>query len=127
MRGLRNHAISLEGRVVSVERAFVYGKLFHLFETNCPALVDGSQNVYGEVITYRDDGALLAKMDALEESTGDPNTSRYLRIPRVVHFSDHKEVLDVYLFAREETLTESNSIPLQHGDWRVYLETGKTA
>jgi gamma-glutamylcyclotransferase (GGCT)/AIG2-like uncharacterized protein YtfP len=126
LHGLRNYVKCLADRVVKVEKAYVYGKIYHMRRYNCPALVDGDQKVWGEVLTFDDTGgATTRRMDELEEFTGDVNTSLYIRIPRIVYFPDHKELLEVYFFARLEELDRGQIILLKHGDWRLYAETGR--
>ena len=52
-----------------INKAYVYGRLYHLIDKECPALIEGSDKVFGEVITIADDddNTVVNSVDELEK------------------------------------------------------------
>jgi gamma-glutamylcyclotransferase (GGCT)/AIG2-like uncharacterized protein YtfP len=76
--GGSNHSIFERG-VLDVTPATTNGALYHL-RAGYPALVlDRADVVYGELLTFRDPAAALARSDALEDARPD-GRGQYLRV-----------------------------------------------
>ncbi|HBF77810.1 MAG TPA: gamma-glutamylcyclotransferase [Clostridiaceae bacterium] len=124
MEGFRNYNKYLKGHVLGHEKSYVYGKLYHLKNKNCPALVDGNDIVYGEIMTFTDDenGSILKTMDSMEEYFEDQDEVMYLRNNiKVYHMNGKSEMLPAYIFINTKMLNERESEYIKLGDWRKYI------
>jgi len=94
LSGFSNYNKYLEGWVVSVEKAYVRGELYHLYEHGCPALLAGSGIVHGEFIRFNDDDedSRLASIDAMEKFFDSNACIMYERKPCKVWFEDGREI-----------------------------------
>lgn len=126
MKGFINFNNYLSKNTIRIEKAFVYGKLFHLIDKECPALIEGTDRVFGEVITITDDdkNSILNDIDELERYfKGDRRNIVYTRQGTKVYYEDGKtEILGAYILKDRRFLSINNSIYIPEGDWRVFLK-----
>ncbi|MCM0649389.1 gamma-glutamylcyclotransferase [Clostridium swellfunianum] len=126
MKGFINFNKYLSKNTIRIEKAFVYGKLFHLIDKECPALIEGTDRVFGEVITITDDdkNSILNDIDELERYfKGDRRNIVYTRQGTKVYYEDGKtEILGAYILKDRRFLSINNSIYIPEGDWRVFLK-----
>jgi gamma-glutamylcyclotransferase (GGCT)/AIG2-like uncharacterized protein YtfP len=114
---------------VEIEKAYVYGKLYHLIDKECPALIEGSDKVFGEVITIEDDynNTVVNSVDELERYfKGDNINIVYLREKTKVYCkSGEIDTLGAYILKDRKLLRKDNSIYIPNGDWRDFLKNLK--
>ncbi|TDT56486.1 gamma-glutamylcyclotransferase family protein [Fonticella tunisiensis] len=126
MKDFQNYDIYLKKYVKSIEEAYVYGTLYHLKDKECPALVEGFDKVYGEVITLLDDDnfTVLKQIDELEKHfNGSPDRIAFVRKGLEVYFKDgKKELIYGYIFVDREILSEDNAVYIEGGSWKRYME-----
>lgn len=125
MTGYRNYEKYLEGHVVSCKRAYILGgKLYHLVEKDCPAIVEGYSRVYGQVLEINDDenNTILNAVDALEKHFQGSSEIMYERIDKNVYYEDGGfEELGVYIFVNENYLNNHEIIAVESGDWNEFV------
>jgi gamma-glutamylcyclotransferase (GGCT)/AIG2-like uncharacterized protein YtfP len=111
---------------VGIKRAYVYGKLYHLIDKECPALIEGSDKVVGEVITIvdDDDNTVVNSVDELERYfKGNKSNIVYTREEIKVYYENGEiEILGAYILKDRKLLSKDNSIYIPNGDWRYFLE-----
>ncbi len=88
MCGNRNYMKYLYKKVVSIEPAYIKGKLFHLHDYNCPGLIEGNEDVYGEYITYIDN-----ENDDVEKAVD--NLENVFHPKEPLHYTKEKKVIKV--------------------------------
>jgi gamma-glutamylcyclotransferase (GGCT)/AIG2-like uncharacterized protein YtfP len=125
MECFKNYNIYLRKNVKSINKAYIYGELYHLGMRNCPAIVEGKDKVYGEVITFRDDDqrSVLNKIDEFEKYFFDSNEIIYVRTDvEVYYLNNTKEKLSFYKFINKDLLIDEKGIYIKSGDWKEYLQ-----
>ncbi len=125
MQGFLN-APFLEGKVARRERGRVRGRLYHLRHRGYPAMLDGTDWIYGELLWLREGQKNLAEVDALEgyHGPGDPE-NLYNRVLRVVESLEDGTYHEAYVYmynCRNRRAFERNTVYLPEGDWRAYRE-----
>ncbi|WP_083820896.1 gamma-glutamylcyclotransferase [Thermoanaerobacter wiegelii] len=76
--------------------------------------------MWGEIITFYDDGSVLPSIDELELYFGDNHEIMYLREKREVFYEDgKKEYVDIYVYKKD--IKNEPHIYIATGDWRVFL------
>lgn len=124
MEGYRNYKKYLEGHVISARGAYVYGKMYHLDNEDCPAIVEGDCKVYGQVLEVEDDkdNTIQKAVDDLEHYFAGCDEMMYDRVMKSVYYEDgSSEELGVYVFINKNYLDNSHITDVDSGDWRVYL------
>jgi len=121
MSGFENFNKYLKDKAIEIKKGYTYGSLYHLLNYNCPALVDGKDRVWGEIITFCDDGQTLNEIDNMEmyfENGGEP---AYLREKREVLYEDgSKELADVYIY--QKNIKDKPCIYVGSGDWKSFIK-----
>ena len=120
MKGYRNYDKYLDGHINSIKSAYVHGKMYHLPEEECPAIVEGNERVYGQVMEGLDDdkGTILNSVDVLEKYFGNNSSVMYERRKKEVFYEDGtSEMLDMYIFVNNDYLEAHDSIYIEDGDW----------
>lgn len=126
MKGYHNYNKYLDGHVNSIKRAYVYGKMYHLPGEECPAIVDGNERVYGQVLEGEDDddGKVLKSVDLLEKYFGNKSTVMYERKIKEVFYEDGtSEMLDIYIFVNEDYFKNHEYIYIEDGNWDSFKKT----
>ncbi len=125
MKDFANFNKYLLNSTVDIKRAYVYGKLYHLINKQCPALIEGTDKVFGEIITILDDelNTVVNSVDYMEKYfKGDRTNIVYTREETKVFYENgEKEVLGAYILRDRSLLSKNNSIYIPDGDWRVFL------
>ena len=70
MEGFFNSEKALKGKVEKRIKAKTKGRLYHLIEKEYPALVDGEDVVYGELLIMKDLENILPILDEIEKYYG---------------------------------------------------------
>lgn len=124
MESYRNYNRYLKDRVTSIARAYIYGELYHLETHDCPAIIDGCDKVYGQVIVFTDDElhTVLNQIDEFEKYFFDSDEIIYERTAVEVHYLDNStERLSFYKFINKEILVQEDAKYISSGDWGEYI------
>ena len=126
LSGFFNPVTVLEGRVVSLHPARVKGRLFHQLHKGYPALLSGSDWVYGELLQIRDFSSVLPLVDELEGYAAGRADNEYDRRMSQVFYQQDGAWLAVgayvYWYARRDLGTKENpALYLPGGDWKGYM------
>lgn len=122
--GFFNYHKYLLGKVSDTKVGKVKGKLYHMPHKGYPALIDGNDDVFGEVMTLRDFEAVMAPMDEMENYYGiNDNRNEYNRVIMDVELLNGTiESCYVYYYAmNDKEIFDSNSIYVENGDWKSYM------
>lgn len=125
MKDFRNYEKYLKGRVSEFKKAHTDGQLYHLKHKNCPAMIQGGDRVYGEVMVYNDNDqlGLLRELDLMEEYFEGSSKPMYRRQEINVWYDDgSKDKAFAYIFIRSDSLNGSNSEYVKQGDWGRYIK-----
>lgn len=125
MMGFRNFDRYLRGKVIEIQPACIRGELYHLGLHDCPAIVDGNDLVYGEVVSFEDDDTctVLNAIDHFEKYFFGSTDVIYKRTPvQVCYANGNKEWLSYYKLADLKVLETEKATYIPFGDWRVFLQ-----
>ncbi len=126
MEGYFNYNTYLINHSLHVESAYTYGKLYDLPYKGYPALVEGDDIVYGQIITVKHLNILLASLDTLENYSNSCQ-DEYQRQQRVV-FDQFGNALSVYCYIYQihnDNKFFQNAIYLKEGNWDAYMKQKK--
>lgn len=97
--GYFNYDKYLKGHVKNVRSARVKGKLYHMPNKGYPALVDGNDYVYGEVMEIDNYKEVMVSMDEMEGYFGEENKdNEYNRIPLNVEILQSNSIEKCYVY-----------------------------
>lgn len=124
--GYFNHVKVLQGRVLCVQPARIKGRLFHQLHKGYPALIHGSDWVYGELLEVKDFDSVLPLVDALEGYRDVGADNEYERKVSEVYALEEGiwKVANayVYWYGRKDLGTKENpALYLPGGDWKGYM------
>ncbi|MGG5461991.1 gamma-glutamylcyclotransferase family protein [Clostridium sp. B9] len=123
--GFFNYDKYLKGKVIKSELGRVKGKLYHMPHKGYPALIEGDDWIYGEVMTILDYENVINSMDLMEGYLGLNNKdNEYNRIEMEVDMIGKKstEKCYVYYYAMNDKETfEKNSVLIEDGNWRSFM------
>lgn len=126
MEGMFNYKKYLEGKVISKKNAKTKGKLYHLKNKGYPAMIDGDDYVYGELIEINYFYDVLKKLDMLEQYFGEGNmNNEYIRKVIVVeNFEENKiEYAFAYIYNVDNDIDFfKNAIYIEYGSWKKFLK-----
>ena len=129
IKNFRNYNKYLKSKVTSITVAYIYGKLYHLKIHNCPAIIDGKDKVYGQVIAFNDDAeyTLLKTIDNFEKYFFDRDEIIYERKPVDIYYPDNnkKERLSFYKLVNRDVLKSENAEYISSENWERYLKFQK--
>jgi gamma-glutamylcyclotransferase (GGCT)/AIG2-like uncharacterized protein YtfP len=128
MQNFRNYNKYLKGKITSIAPAYIYGKLYHLGIHDCPAIIDGTDKVYGQVLSFNDDSnqSILNSVDRFEKYFFDSGEIIYERKSVDVHYLDNSiERLSFYKLTNIDVLKNENTKYISSGNWKDYLENAK--
>ena len=122
--GFFNYDKYLMGKVSDSKIGKVKGKLYHMPNKGYPALMEGDDEVFGEVMTLNDFESVMIPMDKMENYYGvNDSRNEYNRIVMDVELLDGSiESCYVYYYAmNDEAIFNKNSIYIKNGDWKNYM------
>ena len=127
LSGFFNYRRVLEGKILTCTPAKVRGTLFHQIDKGYPAMIEGEDWVYGELLELEDFFQLLPKIDELENYFGLGSGNEYDRIQSQVYVYAHREWVAqqayVYWYAQRDLGTlENPAVKVLGGDWRSYMQ-----
>lgn len=121
MEGFFNYNKYLVGNSLHVDPAYTFGKLYDLPYKGYPALIEGNDVVYGQIITVKNLESLLPTLDALE-NYANSNNDEYLRKYREV-YDQYGNTLLVYCYIYQvhtDSKFFKEAIYLTDGNWGEY-------
>lgn len=126
MEDLFNHEKYLKGKVISRKYARSKGELYHLTKCGYPAMIEGTDYIYGELIEVCDYENTLKELDAMEHffGEGNPDNEYNRKIIKVQLLDNGKEELaNAYIYNANDMLELKQNNPyIKNGDWRSFLE-----
>ena len=112
------------GKVSNTQIGKVKGKLYHMSHKGYPALLEGEDDVLGEVMTLKDFESVMVPMDKMENYYGvNDSRNEYNRVVMDVEVSNgRKESCYVYYYAmNDKEVFHENSIYIENGDWKSFM------
>lgn len=126
LSGFFNYKRVLDGKVLACTPARMQGTLFHQVAKGYPALIEGKDWVYGELLELEGFAQLLPQLDELENYFGVGSENEYRRIASQVFVLDKGQWVAqqayVYWYAQNDLGKPDNpAVRLVEGDWRSYM------
>lgn len=127
MKNFFNYDKFLKGKILTIEGACIYGTLYHLHNKGYPGFIDeGDDAVFGEIVTFNDDGTILEGLDKLEGYAGEfhlENSYNRCKLNVWESHSQEKHLLDVYVYNLEARKNQSDQrLYIRDGSWRKFME-----
>lgn len=124
--GFFNYDKYLNGKVLKPTLAKVKGKLYHLSDKGYPALLDGNDEVIGEIMEMKDFYKDIVPMDEMEGYFSPENTSlnEYTRTVMTVKNLETNEEEECYVYKYEQYTQDdfkNHAVYLPTGDWKKYM------
>jgi len=123
MQGFWNAKKYLNGKVVRRKPATTKGRLYHIENRGYPALVEGEDVVYGEVIWVKAFEEVVKELDTLENySQARRENSQYMRVVQPIEVDGSQIDAYVYRYNTEATMNQQDQLnPVPKGAWRAYM------
>lgn len=125
MEGFRNYEKYFKDvKIISLRPAYTKGTLYHLNKKDCPALVDGNEKVWGELIEFEDDKNLtvLKALDDLEKYFEDSDEIMYERREiSVFSGNGEEEKAYGYFFINSKNIDRYEPQYIDVGNWRKFV------
>lgn len=127
--GFFNYDKYLKGKVSNPTLAMIKGKLYHLSHKGYPALLEGEDEVIGEIMELRDFYKDMIPMDQMEGyySAEDKTLNEYTRTVMTVKNLETNKEEEVYVYKYEvlnDKTFDTDAIYLPKGDWKEYMIQG---
>ncbi|MBS4536415.1 gamma-glutamylcyclotransferase [Clostridium sp. D2Q-14] len=127
MKGFFNYNKYIKGKVKISIAAKTKGKLYHLLERGYPAMVEGNQDIYGELIEIENFQNNLKVLDKLENYTEKNfRVNEYNRIIKDIEVLETGEKVEAYVYQFNlENINNRkvDTIYIPSGNWREYMES----
>ncbi|BES63569.1 gamma-glutamylcyclotransferase [Gottschalkiaceae bacterium SANA] len=124
MKGFWNEEKYLKGKVIRREAGETNGKLYHIENKGFPALIEGSETVFGEVIWVKNFPEVVRELDEMESfSKSEEDRSQYLRVIQPV-LLDNREI-EAYIYRynpKAELNRDDQLMPIPSGTWRKFMK-----
>ena len=126
--GFFNYDKYLLDKVITCTQGIVKGKLYHLCNKGYPALIDGDDNIVGEIMEMKNFHLDMTSLDTMEGyvSNEDSSKNEYTRTVIKVHNLNTNKFEDCYVYRYEENNDIDftlNSDYISHGDWKKYMQS----
>lgn len=126
--GFFNYEKYLSGKVSKAVSGCISGKLYHLTNKGYPAVLDGNDTIYGEIMEMNNFFEDIIPMDKMEGylSFEDTSKNEYTRMSAKVKNMETMEYEDCYIYKYELSHTDdfkSNSEYIPHGNWAEYMNS----
>ena len=126
--GFFNYDKYLLGKVNACDQGMVKGKLYHLSHKGYPALVDGDDNIMGEIMDMKNFPLNIISLDNMEGyvSNEDSSQNEYTRTVIEVYNLNTDKFENCYVYKYEENNDIDftlNSDYISHGDWKKYMQS----
>lgn len=125
MEDFFNYNKYLKGKVLKRSHARAKGKLFHQINKGYPAMVDGDDFVYGELLEIDDWDNTIIELDRLENFYGEDNpNNEYNRVLLQVEQLGNSSIISAFVYRYnckdEQALEKERYIP--YGNWRIFMK-----
>lgn len=124
LEGFINYEKYLKGKIIIREYARTKGELYHLVDCGYPAMVDGSDYVYGELIDFEDYANTVKEIDEMEHYFGKNNANNeYNRLEIEVEPLEGGKHETAYAYIYNLKNVEelrSKDIYIKDGDWKKF-------
>lgn len=125
--GFYNYEKYLSGKVNTPCLGKIPGKLYHLSHKGYPALLDGNDEVVGEIMEMKDFYKDIIPMDEMEGyiSFEDTSLNEYTRTSMLVKNLETNEDEVCYVYKYEQYTDEDFKVHAEyipHGDWKAYMK-----
>lgn len=124
--GFYNYEKYLQGKVIKNTPAILHDmKLYHLPHKGYPAIIEGNEKIYGEIVEISDYDNTVQAIDNMENfiSEGNPNNEYHKKLLEIEHLdSGEKELCYVYYYNKDiDEKFESQSVYIANGDWKKFM------
>ncbi len=123
MEGYHNYDKYLNGHVISTKNAHIKGKMYHLPQKGCPAVIEGDEDIYGQVFEVEDDenNTVSKSVDDLEKYFNGSDEVMYERKLKTVFYENGEcEDIGVYIFVNNKYLNSNKVIDIKSGNWHEF-------
>ncbi|NBI08148.1 gamma-glutamylcyclotransferase family protein [Senegalia massiliensis] len=126
MKGFFNYNNYLKDKIKSRKLAKVKGELYHLDNKGYPALLEGDDDVFGELIEIEDFDKNLVSLDTLEgyiEKNSELN--EYNRVIKDIKLLDNEKILKAYVYSFNLKNIQNRNAKktyIPSGSWREYMK-----
>jgi gamma-glutamylcyclotransferase (GGCT)/AIG2-like uncharacterized protein YtfP len=116
----------IKDKVIYRKYARTKGKLFHQVEKGYPAMIEGQDFVYGELIKLDDWDNTIKLLDKLENYFGERNPeNEYNRVVICVETLDDKKTYKAFAYSfnlKDSKNFLAKNVYIQNGNWREFIE-----
>lgn len=123
LEGFINYERYLEGKIITRAYARTKGELYHLIDFGYPAMVEGHDYVYGELIEFEDYTNTVKAVDEMEHyySEENPENEYERKKIEVELLKGNRELAYAYIynFKNVEQL-RNEDVYIKDGDWRKF-------
>lgn len=123
--GFFNYDKYLKGKVLRKTEGKTKGKLYHMPYKNYPALLDGDNDVYGEIMILDDYENTIKALDELEGYNGPNNTlNEYEKKIVDIKETCSGEIRKCYIYAYNvdnDFRFQKESVYIKNGNWKDYI------
>lgn len=124
MQGFWNEEKYLKGKVIRREPGKTNGRLYHIENKGFPALIEGTESVYGEVIWVNNFQKIVCELDQMESfSESKKQKSQYIRVVKSILLENQEIEAYVYRYNSEAELNQDDQLhPIPSGAWREFMK-----
>lgn len=120
-----NYNKYLKGKVLKRSYARTKGKLFHQIDKGYPAMIEGDDFVYGELLEIDDWDNTVIELDKLENFYGEDNVNNeYNRVLLQIEQLEDSSVISSFVYMYnckdKQALEKEKYIP--YGNWRTFMK-----
>lgn len=124
--GFYNYDKYLKGKVISNTPTILGGKkLYHMPYKGYPAILEGLDVVFGEIIEVEDYDNTVNAIDEMENfiSEENPNNEYHKTLLKVQHLNEDKqELCYVYFYNKDnDEKFDTEAVYIPNGDWKDYM------
>lgn len=130
--GFFNFEKYLKGKVISSKLGKVSGKaLYHMPSKGYPAMIKGSNYVFGEVFEIKDFDTNLKKLDELEDYLGEnkPENEYNRELLQIELIGENEpKFISAYVYMynlSKDKEFANDSVLIEHGDWKKFMTDNK--
>jgi gamma-glutamylcyclotransferase (GGCT)/AIG2-like uncharacterized protein YtfP len=126
LKGYINYERYLHGKIIKIQPARTKGELYHLIEFGYPAMVEGNDYVYGELIEFEDYTNTVRNIDKMEHYYDEENpNNEYNRMEIEVELLEDgsKELAYAYIYnLKSAEQLKREDIYIKNGNWKKLCE-----
>lgn len=117
--GMFNYDKLLQGKVKEFKTGTIKGELFHIENKGYPAVIDGNENIVGELMDLNNFNSTLDNLDELENYKPNDDNSEYLREIVEVSLEDGSTEKAYFYKYNNKSINNKDDIltKVNTGDW----------